>query len=49
MALQRFLADDNRVQVQREMKLIDASIKDIAQGLRRGEFTSVALVEVSQS
>lgn len=47
VALQRFLADNNRVQAQREMKLIDASIKDIAQGLRRGEFTSVALVEVS--
>lgn len=48
VALQRFLAGNNRVQAQREMKLIDASIKDIAQGLRRGEFTSVALVEVSQ-
>lgn len=33
---------------ERDMRLINASIRDLAEGLQRGEFTSASLVEASQ-
>ena len=52
VALQQALIRNNHprslAEGQSEMKLINASIKDLSEALHRGEFTSVSLVEVGQ-